>query len=325
MSCILRSASAPRLRPHARSRWWRARSSMSGWRRCARPASNPTRCTPTATCCRRTPARRWRCSRRTPSSCAPPAASPVTLPADALAEALEIAYTGADVPAGPGRGLILYTGAAEWQRHSAQVEALRSHFDGIKIQLLTGGPLALFAQQLPSAAPVNLLQGIYAPTNARAVGFRAWRVAAMLLACLIVLHLVGKARRAAGAEESRAPGRCLHPRHLPHRHARRAEHARRAPSHGAAPRRAPAAPAGACWRRCRRWPRRAMRPRAPRVQALSFPRRRARHEALGARCGESRPREPGAAHQRLAGRSHRRQQCRLRATRGASRCTPAGT
>ena len=121
-----------------------------------------------------------------------PGASPVTLPADALAEALEIAYTGTDVPTGPGRGLILYTGAAEWQRHSAQVEALRSHFDGIKIQLLTGGPLALFAQQLPSAAPVNLLQGIYTPTNARAVGFRAWRTAAILLACLIVLHLVGK-------------------------------------------------------------------------------------------------------------------------------------
>jgi general secretion pathway protein L len=122
----------------------------------------------------------------------PPGGSPVTLPADALGQALEIAQAGADASAG-GRGLILYTGAAEWQRHSPQVEAARPHFDGIKVQLLTGGPLALFAQQLVDGNPINLLQGSYAPTSSRAVGFRAWRVAAMLLGCLIALHLVGKA------------------------------------------------------------------------------------------------------------------------------------
>ena len=121
-----------------------------------------------------------------------PGASPVTLPADALAEALEIAQSGVDAPLTGARGLILYTGAAEWQRHSAQIEAARAHFDGIKIQLLTGGPLALFAQQLPASTPINLLQGAYAPTAARAVGLRAWRVAAILLVSLISLHLAGK-------------------------------------------------------------------------------------------------------------------------------------
>jgi len=121
-----------------------------------------------------------------------PGASPVTLPADALAEALEIAQSGVDAPLTGARGLILYTGAAEWQRHSAQIEAARAHFDGIKIQLLTGGPLALFAQQLPASTPINLLQGAYAPTAARAVGLRAWRVAAILLVSLITLHLAGK-------------------------------------------------------------------------------------------------------------------------------------
>jgi general secretion pathway protein L len=121
-----------------------------------------------------------------------PGASPVTLPADALAEALEIALSGAEQSASGARGLILYTGAAEWQRHSAQIEAARAHFDGIKIQLLTGGPLALFAQQLPAATPINLLQGTYAPTSARAVGLRAWRVAAILLVSLISLHIAGK-------------------------------------------------------------------------------------------------------------------------------------
>jgi general secretion pathway protein L len=123
----------------------------------------------------------------------PPGGTPVTLPADALGEALEIARSGAESSGTGGRGLILYTGAAEWQQHSAQVEAARPHFDGIRVQLLAGGPLALFAQQLPSAAAINLLQGPYAPVSSRGAGFMAWRVAAILLASLIGLHVVGKA------------------------------------------------------------------------------------------------------------------------------------
>ncbi len=121
-----------------------------------------------------------------------PGASPVTLPADALGQALEIAQSGADTASG-ARGLILYTGAAEWQQHAAQVEAVRANFDGIKVQLLTGGPLALFAQQLPAATAINLLQGEYTPETGRAVGWQAWRVAALLLAGLVALHIVGKA------------------------------------------------------------------------------------------------------------------------------------
>lgn len=123
----------------------------------------------------------------------PPSGSPVTLPADALHEALEMAQSATPEGGGAGRGLILYTGAPEWHEHSAQVESLRERFDGIKIQLLATGPLALFAQQLPTATATNLLQGPYTPTTARAVGFRAWRVAAILAACLVGLHVVGKA------------------------------------------------------------------------------------------------------------------------------------
>ncbi len=122
----------------------------------------------------------------------PPGGGVVTLPADALAQGLEIARAAADTASG-ARGLILYTGAPEWQLHSSQVEALRSYFDGIKIQLLTGGPLALFAQALPGGAAINLLQGEYAPQSSVAVGWQAWRVAAMLLGGLLVLHVAGKA------------------------------------------------------------------------------------------------------------------------------------
>ncbi len=123
----------------------------------------------------------------------PPSGSPVTLPADALGEALEIAQSAPDDGGAAGRGLILYTGAAEWHHHSAQVEALRERFDGIKIQLLTFGPLSLFGQQMPLNSPINLLQGTYAPTTSRAVGWRAWRVAAFLLMGLVGLHVAGKA------------------------------------------------------------------------------------------------------------------------------------
>lgn len=121
----------------------------------------------------------------------PPSGAVVTLPADALPEALDIA--GGDAGAGGGRGLILYTGAAEWQRSSGEVEAVRERFDGIKIQLLTDGPLPLLAQQLPALSATNLLQGPYAPAVSQPVGWRAWRVAAILLACLIGLHITGKA------------------------------------------------------------------------------------------------------------------------------------
>ena len=131
----------------------------------------------------------------------------MTLPVEALGEALQIAQQ-ASVASSPElattgtRGLVLYTGAAEWHQHSAQVEALRERFDGIKIQLLAQGPLALFGQQLPTSTPINLLQGTYAPTTARTFGFKPWRVAAILLACVIGLHVVGKAAELAALKRS---------------------------------------------------------------------------------------------------------------------------
>jgi general secretion pathway protein L len=123
----------------------------------------------------------------------PPTGATITMPADAVVEALELAKPVGEMGERTGRGLILYTGAAEWQHHSPRVEAVRDQFDGIKVQLLTGGPLSLFAQQLPSTNAINLLQGPYAQQNALTVGWRAWRVAAFLLAGLVGLHIAGKA------------------------------------------------------------------------------------------------------------------------------------
>jgi general secretion pathway protein L len=142
-----------------------------------------------------------------------PGAPPVSLPIDALSEALGIAESppraaaplavAAAAPAdeaagepgagGAARGLILYSGTAEWQRHSAEVEDARPRFASLKVQLLSDGPLALFAQQLPGTAAINLLQGPYTPKSSRVAGLSAWRVAALLLLALVALHVVGKA------------------------------------------------------------------------------------------------------------------------------------
>jgi general secretion pathway protein L len=120
--------------------------------------------------------------------------SPITMPADALAEALALVQPAEEFTVGTrGRGLILYTGAAEWQEHGPTVEAVREQFDGIKVQVLTDGPLALLAQQMSSGDAINLLQGSYAPQTSDTVGWRAWRIAAVLLACLVGLHVAGNA------------------------------------------------------------------------------------------------------------------------------------
>jgi general secretion pathway protein L len=123
---------------------------------------------------------------------------PVTMPIDALPEAFALVLPAEDemtAAAGTGQGLLLYTGAAEWHQHSRTVEQLRDRFDGIKVQLLTGGPLGLLAQCLPAAQAhgINLLQGPYAPKTTLATDWRAWRIAAILLAALLVLHAGGSA------------------------------------------------------------------------------------------------------------------------------------
>jgi general secretion pathway protein L len=129
----------------------------------------------------------------------PVGGSPVTMPVDALAEALELVRPAPDAMVAStertASGLVLYTGAPEWHQRSREVEAVRERFDGIKVQLLTDGPLALFAQQLPAAATgaINLLQGPYAPATALNSGWKAWRLAAALLVALVALHAAGSA------------------------------------------------------------------------------------------------------------------------------------
>jgi general secretion pathway protein L len=118
-----------------------------------------------------------------------PGSLPVVLPVDSLADALMSTGEASPEP----RGLVLYATPAEWERHRSGIESVRERFESVKVQLLAGGALPLFAQQLPGTTAINLLQGAYAPKSALATGWRAWRAAALLAIALFGLHVVGKA------------------------------------------------------------------------------------------------------------------------------------
>ncbi len=87
--------------------------------------------------------------------------------------------------------LIFYVSPEDWQRRSAEVEALRSRCASLKVQLLNFGPLPLLAPRLPLDSALNLLSAEYAPKRALGGTWQRWRVAAMLAGALLVLHVAG--------------------------------------------------------------------------------------------------------------------------------------
>ncbi len=129
---------------------------------------------------------------------------PAVLPADDPAFALGLAI-GSDPEVWAASHLTVYATSLDWQKQSDAIEALRPRLASLKVQLLSGGVLALLATQLHTAAPINLLQGGYAPVRSGAVSWRAWRLAAALAAVLLVTHLVGESlqlRRLAATEKT---------------------------------------------------------------------------------------------------------------------------
>ena len=118
---------------------------------------------------------------------------PLVLPALSIADGFEMALSmqtsavaGLE-PAPPG--LLLYAGHDEWEAHQHSVDAFRDRFTGVKVQLLPSGPLSVLAPAAASDDAVNLLQGALAVASPLEQGWRAWRVAAVLAASLICLHL----------------------------------------------------------------------------------------------------------------------------------------
>lgn len=114
---------------------------------------------------------------------------PVTLPADDLAAALHIIAGETDLSA---MHLLLHVGAADWPRHSAQMEAMRPQLGSLKVQLLNSGLLAWLAPQAVAGQDINLLQGELVPRNSLRANWQHWRLAAVLALALLGLHVAAQ-------------------------------------------------------------------------------------------------------------------------------------
>lgn len=118
---------------------------------------------------------------------------PLVMPALSITDGFEMALAGqASQIAGlepPPLGLLLYSGHDEWQAHQNEVDALRQRFTGVKVQLLPSGPLSVLAPAAAAGEAVNLLQGALAVNSPMQQGWKSWRVAAVLAASLLCLHL----------------------------------------------------------------------------------------------------------------------------------------
>jgi type II secretion system protein L len=74
-----------------------------------------------------------------------------------------------------------------------EFEDLLEDFASLKVQLLPDGPLPWLARGLDAPDAVNLLQGEFSRTPHYAERWRQWRVAAVLAAALLVVHVAAQA------------------------------------------------------------------------------------------------------------------------------------
>jgi type II secretion system protein L len=120
-------------------------------------------------------------------------APPLVLPALSVTDAFEIALsmqTSAVAGLEPAPlGLLLYAGHDEWEAHQLQIDAFRDRFTGVKVQLLPRGSLSVLAPAAAADDAVNLLQGALAVSSPTELTWRSWRIAAVLAASLLCLHL----------------------------------------------------------------------------------------------------------------------------------------
>ncbi len=128
----------------------------------------------------------------------------VTLPSTSIAESLSLVL--GDSAASATLGLRVYASPADWQSRGAEIEALRAQYAGLGVQLLPQGTLPWLAQGLAARAPINLLQGSFAPRRSTTSGsWRRWRVAAALAGAFVLLSVAGNVWRSSrlAAEERR--------------------------------------------------------------------------------------------------------------------------
>jgi general secretion pathway protein L len=89
----------------------------------------------------------------------------------------------------PLESAILYLTREDWARVEDEFDGLAEQFESLKIQLLSDGPLAWLARELPRNQAVNLLQGEFAADTDYGAQWRQWRLPAILVGVLLAVHL----------------------------------------------------------------------------------------------------------------------------------------
>jgi general secretion pathway protein L len=113
-----------------------------------------------------------------------PGQLPVALDAEPLTEAFALA--GLE---GEDRHIQMFVSQEDWDNSEQMIEALREVAGSLDVQLLPDGPLPLLAGGAVQRPPLSLLQGPYAPRTGWAAHWRRWRVAAVLAAALLLVHV----------------------------------------------------------------------------------------------------------------------------------------
>ena len=116
-----------------------------------------------------------------------PAAVAFALDAFALAEAFDLALGSPSE--GAAEHVTLYVATSDYEGNKDLIEGLRQRTATLQVKLLPDGVLPLLAAQLPTARPVNLLQGSYAPASSFGSQFKQWRLPAALAAATLLVFV----------------------------------------------------------------------------------------------------------------------------------------
>jgi general secretion pathway protein L len=115
-----------------------------------------------------------------------PGAVAFALDAVALPAALDLALAPATEG---GEHVTFYAATAEYDANAEMIEGLRARTATLQVKLLPDGLLPLLAAQLPTARPVNLLQGVYAPPSSFGSQLKQWRLPAALAAATLLVFV----------------------------------------------------------------------------------------------------------------------------------------
>jgi general secretion pathway protein L len=127
-----------------------------------------------------------------------PGALPFAVELSPVKEAMIVAGVIADplepaLEPKPLESAILYISREDWARNQTQFEQLAEKFQSLKVQLLADGPLPWLGRGIDSIDAVNLLQGEFSRATDYSERWQRWRLAAVLAAGLLCVHLGAQA------------------------------------------------------------------------------------------------------------------------------------